>query len=1155
MGQIFVNNAEGATASSITNSQTSVVLADASSFPDPGSDYYLATFVGVDNNGQENSWEIVRVTAKVTNTLTITRAQEGTTAQAWNASTPFQARITGGSLSPPDNVAITGGSVDGVSIGATTPVSEVTSNGPVSGSTLSGTLQWSDVANEPTTLAGYGITDAYTEAEVDALTWDFATDITGKPTTVSGYGITDAVTTAGNQTVGGEKTFTDNVTAPEFFGDLNGAVRFSAQADEAITKGQAVYITGVSGNTVTVALADADNASKMPAFGLAAASVSASSAVEIVTFGTLSSLDTSSFSVGNNLFVSTTPGVLTSTPPTGESAQIQNVGKVKRSNATVGSIKVGGAGRSATTPNLNDGNIFLGNASNQAVTTSLDTAVSTAGYIKDANLSLGTTTATDQPINIDQGTDITLVPATTSLAGLMSAADKTKLDGVESGATADQTGAEIKSLYEAEADTNAYTDAEQTKVGHLTVTQAVDLDAIETRVNELDASVILMGTWDASSGSFPGGGTAQAGESWIVSVSGTVDSVSFTANDRIIAITDNASTTTYANNWFKADYTDLVQSVVGQTGAVTAGQIETAVNHDNLTGFVANEHVDHSAITISGGVGLSGSGDITGNVTIDMDVNGLTGVTNLTNTDAFPIWDAGANGHRKITWSNLKSEIETEVNHDNLLGFVANEHIDWTTDQGATDINAANISEASVTQHQAALSITESQISDLAHAVDVVSNVATSTILGRATAGSGDSEELTPASVRTLLNVEDGATADQTDAEIRAAVEAATDSNVFTDADHSKLNGIEAGATADQTDAEIRAAVEAATDSNVFTDADHSKLNGISANANNYSHPDHTGEVTSSSDGATTLTVSAITNRTALTTGIVDADELLINDSGALKRTDVSVLGGYMQASLDHDSFQGFVANEHIDWTTDQGATDINAGNISESSVTQHQAALLDSLNVLEIDSVAKTAGFTVTSGTQYLVDTSGGAFTVTLPLSPTVGDTFGIIDLTGTFGTNAVTLARNGSNVLRAAEDGLIDINNWSTPWIYTGTTNGWLPVGAAAVAGTSGTTGSGFTVQASVQTSAFTAVAGELYKLDCTSAGFNVTLPASPTEGDEVFFRFVNGSDPSANNVTFLRNGSEIENETTDLIWDVASPKYFSLLYLTEDGWTTRL
>jgi len=82
-----------------------------------------------------------------------------------------------------------------------------------------------------------------------------------------------------------------------------------------------------------------------------------------------------------------------------------------------------------------------------------------------------------------------------------------------------------------------------------------------------------------------------------------------------------------------------------------------------------------------------------------------------------------------------------------------------------------------------------------------------------------------------LDGIEANATADQTDAEIRAAVEAASDSNVFTDDDHSKLGGIEAGATADQTAAEIVALVEAGTDSNTFTDADHSKLDGIEASA------------------------------------------------------------------------------------------------------------------------------------------------------------------------------------------------------------------------------------------------------------------------------------------------------------------------------------
>jgi len=54
--------------------------------------------------------------------------------------------------------------------------------------------------------------------------------------------------------------------------------------------------------------------------------------------------------------------------------------------------------------------------------------------------------------------------------------------------------------------------------------------------------------------------------------------------------------------------------------------------------------------------------------------------------------------------------------------------------------------------------------------------------------------------VRTFLNVEDGATGDQSNTEIRTAVEAATDSNVFTDADHTKLNGIEASADVTDTD-------------------------------------------------------------------------------------------------------------------------------------------------------------------------------------------------------------------------------------------------------------------------------------------------------------------------------------------------------------------
>ena len=115
--------------------------------------------------------------------------------------------------------------------------------------------------------------------------------------------------------------------------------------------------------------------------------------------------------------------------------------------------------------------------------------------------------------------------------------------------------------------------------------------------------------------------------------------------------------------------------------------------------------------------------------------------------------------------------------------------------------------------------------------VDVVSNVAADRILGRITAGSGDSEELTATQVRTLINVEDGATADQTAAEIKTAYESNADTNAFTDAEQTKLSGIETGATADQTDLEIKIAYENNLNTNAFTNAEQTKLAGIETGA------------------------------------------------------------------------------------------------------------------------------------------------------------------------------------------------------------------------------------------------------------------------------------------------------------------------------------
>ena len=74
-----------------------------------------------------------------------------------------------------------------------------------------------------------------------------------------------------------------------------------------------------------------------------------------------------------------------------------------------------------------------------------------------------------------------LQAASSSNAGSMSASDKSKLDAIESGATGNQSNAEIKTAYEANSDTNAFTDAEKTKLTNVESNATADQTAAEIR--------------------------------------------------------------------------------------------------------------------------------------------------------------------------------------------------------------------------------------------------------------------------------------------------------------------------------------------------------------------------------------------------------------------------------------------------------------------------------------------------------------------------------------------------------------------------------------------------------------------------------------------------------------------------------------------------
>ena len=223
-------------------------------------------------------------------------------------------------------------------------------------------------------------------------------------------------------------TFTGSVTSPDFIGDLNGAIRFEAKnaSGSTLLKGKVVAISGVSGNETLVDLADADNVAARPAFGLVFADANNNAACEVVTFGNLSGLNTSAFTEGDTLYVSSVAGELVNVAPTGEAADIQNIGRVIRSHASAGIIKVGGAGRANATPNLDSAKIFLGNASNQSVSVAMsgdvtidNTGATTVGTINSIPVATITSDIATNASNIETNviaisTNVTNIETNTS---------------------------------------------------------------------------------------------------------------------------------------------------------------------------------------------------------------------------------------------------------------------------------------------------------------------------------------------------------------------------------------------------------------------------------------------------------------------------------------------------------------------------------------------------------------------------------------------------------------------------------------------------------------------------------------------------------------------------------------------------------------------
>jgi hypothetical protein len=117
-------------------------------------------------------------------------------------------------------------------------------------------------------------------------------------------------------------------------------------------------------------------------------------------------------------------------------------------------------------------------------------------------------------------------------------------------------------------------------------------------------------------------------------------------------------------------------------------------------------------------------------------------------------------------------------------------------------------------------------------------------------------------------------------------------------------------------------------------------------------------------------------------------------------------------------------------FTIPSGATITNSGT----------AAGFGATGAVSWDTTAKTTGFTAVDGVGYFVNTTAGAITVTLPLSPAAGAVIGVSDYANIFATNNLTLGRNGSNIGGVTADSALVVNGAAVTLVYVDATKGWI-------------------------------------------------------------------------------------------------------------------
>ena len=197
-------------------------------------------------------------------------------------------------------------------------------------------------------------------------------------------------------------------------------------------------------------------------------------------------------------------------------------------------------------------------------------------------------------------------------------------------------------------------------------------------------------------------------------------------------------------------------------------------------------------------------------------------------------------------------------------------------------------------------------------------------------------------------------------------------------------------------------------------------------------------------DGSIPLADLDIDGGTDIGANLADADLFIVDDGagGTNRKMAASRIATYVGASAGAFS----IANLDIDGGTDIGEdlvdadlfiVDNGAGGTNRKVAASRIKTYIG--GGTQWQSV-KTSNYTAAAGQGVFANTTSSAFTVTLPAG-TLGDEVTIVDYAGTFDSNALTVAANGSEKIFGSTDDLtVSTERAAFTLVFTDSTQGWL-------------------------------------------------------------------------------------------------------------------